>query len=111
MPLDGFEGRSESIAVDPKLATKIGAALTSPRSFASPDIAVSCIPVYGVRLTFHRVDNRVDVLICLECGTILTYREGKEVGGAFFEPTPKALIKALKELFPEDPAIQAIEER
>lgn len=109
-PLDEFEARSEPVKVDEATAKQLGKALTSSKSFDPPGLAVACIPIYGVQLVFQKGEDRVDVLICFECGTILTFHNKKKVKGALFERTPASLIAAMKKTFPEDKAMQSLKD-
>ncbi len=73
-------------------------------------VAKGCEPDYGVRIEFSQGDDKVDVLFCFGCSQLQIYRNGKSVSGEDFDPIEKKLIKIVQRIFPEDRAIQELDE-
>jgi hypothetical protein len=69
----------------------------------------SCLPDYGVRIQFQHEGDDIDVLLCFECATLAVYHNGKYAGGGNFDDISSELAAIIKELFPTDAAIQAID--
>jgi hypothetical protein len=87
-------------------AARLTELLTSPSSYAwDPESAKSCIPSFGVQVTFHRGRERVDVLLCLDCAILIVFGNGQQVGGAHFDPADEKIVLIIKKLFPEDEEI------
>lgn len=75
------------------------------------EVAKGCgFPVYGVRLSFYRGDERVDVYLCFRCSDLAVVREETAYAPADFSRGKRVLLNAVKELFPQDAEIQAIQE-
>ena len=68
----------------------------------------SCIPRDGVRVHFQVEKESVDMLICFECNLLVVNHDGTEVS-ANFDRAP-ALMREIRELFPNDPAIADLRE-
>jgi hypothetical protein len=113
-PKTGYE---ESLADYTSIAGPIDVPLDTATKLKSvlldPDYvykgAKSCVPDYGVRLEFIADNDRVDVLLCFECAILLVFHNGKLAGGADFDHADPQLAALVKPLFPDDPAIQALE--
>ncbi len=71
--------------------------------------AKGCEPDYGVRIQFQHDGDEVDVLLCFECDVLAVYHNGQDVGGEDFDNISSQLAAIVKELFPNDAAIQALE--
>jgi hypothetical protein len=95
------------IELPKEIAGEASAALVSPGTYMW-DAAKACVPVYGVKLSFIRGSERVDVLVCYECLILRVGRDGQAVGGGNFDYGEAALIKAAKAAFPGDAEIQAL---
>jgi hypothetical protein len=67
------------------------------------DYRKSCVPRYGVGITFVGPANRIDVLFCFECDILLT-------GGENFDDVRPILVRAVNVLFPRDAGIQKLRE-
>lgn len=72
------------------------------------DIAKGCAPDYGVRIEFQKGENRVDLLFCFGCSQVQAYKNGKSLSGGEFDPVEKQLAEIMKEIFPDDEAIQGL---
>lgn len=82
--------------------------LNSPRTYGF-DVAKECIPNYGVRLRFGDEGEAMDLNLCFECKMLAVVRDGKIVGREEdFDGGASKLTAICKELFPDDPEIQAI---
>lgn len=97
------------VVVPRDIAGRISDVLASPDSYFW-DAAKACEPTPGVRLSFRRADDRVDVLLCFECNILTVYRGGILTGGEDFDDVRPVLVRAAKVLFPEDEVIQTLEE-
>lgn len=102
--------RGAPFAAPPDIAQQISQALLDPDAYEWGD-AHLCDPAPGVRLTFHRGNDQVDFLLCFECGLLDTYFAGRFITSQSFDHSRDALATAMKELFPDDEQIQAIEPR
>lgn len=89
---------------------KVSAALVSPRSYYWGDKKKACKPVYGVKLSFFRGEDRIDVMLCFACRMLWLARNGVTTGGGNFDAIQPVLARAVKAAFPDDPLIQAIKE-
>jgi len=74
------------------------------------EVAKGCAPDYGVRIEFSKGGDKVNVLFCFGCSQLQVYRNGKSVKGEEFDPIEKKLIEITKRIFPDDKAIQALDE-
>jgi len=106
--LENYPTASGPVAVPAGRAVGLSSALTSPRSYLW-GVGKGCgQPTPGVRLSFVRGRDRVDVLLCFRCNILMIYRGGRYTGGGSFDPIREPLARSAKALFPDDPAIQAI---
>lgn len=101
---------SGPVSVPASVGSQVAAVLTSPRSYGWHFTAKACMPSYGVRLSFHRGNERVDVMLCFECDILWVLRNGVSTGGEDFEDVRPVLVRAVKTLFPNDPVIQSLDE-
>jgi hypothetical protein len=98
------------VAVKSKLAERLQATLLSPQTYMW-DAAKACgYPVYGVKLSFFRDGERVDVYFCFKCMVLRVVRDDQLLGGADFDHGKQVFVDTVKELFPQDAEIQAIRE-
>ncbi len=104
---DAFPVVSGPVDVPSVSVQRLTSALTSPESYLW-DVAKGCMPTYGVRLSFRRGGDRLDILLCMSCKMLLVVRDGVIVGGGNFDPIEPGLIEVVTALFPDDPAIQAL---
>lgn len=96
------------IELDEKQAAALAEIVTSPRTYEF-EVAPACEPIFGVRTTFVDGDTTVDIVYCFDCNLLTVYRNGKQVGDAYFAPGRKQLVAMMKELLPKDKAIQTLE--
>lgn len=90
-------------------AARLTELLTSPSSYEwDPEWAKSCIPSFGVQVTFHRGGERVDVLLCLDCAILMVFEEGDHVGTAHFDPADEQIVRLIQKMFPEDEEISQL---
>jgi hypothetical protein len=87
------------------IGANVSDALLSPNSYLW-DIAKSCIPTCGVKLSFVRNANRIDVLLCFECDILCISRDGRAIGYANFDNAREMFVRAAKQAFPDDEVIQ-----
>jgi hypothetical protein len=82
--------------------------LQSPRTYWF-DVSKECIPKYGVRVRFDDDGEALDINLCFECNMLAIVRDGKIVGSEDdFDGGAIKLTAICKELFPDDPEIQAL---
>jgi hypothetical protein len=98
---------SGPVTVPTKIATELSSAFTSGDAYGW-DYAKGCKPTYGVRLSFYRGGDQVDVLLCLNCKILIVARDGEFVGGEDFDPIWPIVVEAVTTIFPQDPAIQSL---
>ena len=97
------------VEVPAAIAAEVSKVLTSTDPHGVQE-ARGCTPRFGVRMTFRGAENRVDVLLCFECNLIAVNLNGSFVGGEAFDYIRPVLVRAVKSLFPDDDAIQALRE-
>ncbi len=95
------------VTVPGELSIALTSALASEESY-DWDKPRDCMPSYGLRLSFYRGRDRVDVLLCMNCETLLVIRNGEECGMGQFNPIRAIMVDAVKSLFPNDQVIQSL---
>ncbi|MBA3480316.1 MAG: hypothetical protein H0T51_00740 [Pirellulales bacterium] len=68
-------------------------------------------PVYGVKLSFYQAKDRLDVYLCFQCDVLTTARDGQVFGSEDFDNARHVLVKALKQVFPNDKVIEELSEQ
>lgn len=107
-PLE-YEVTSVPAVVPAKRAKKLAQALLSPQTYEW-ETAKACVPIYGVKISFFKGVERVDVFFCFACD-ILTVTSGDFVFGVEdFDHSRLLFVRTVKELFPDAPVIQGISE-
>lgn len=106
-PLD-FEVAAGSVAVPAEMAKELATTLLSADTYNWGVMKECGYPVYGVKLSFFRGNDRVDVFFCFQCGDLAVTRDDKKFGIGDFYHSKRSLVQAVKTLFPDDPEIQAI---
>jgi hypothetical protein len=89
------------------MAAEFAATLTDATSYRWNE-AKACEPDYGVRLQFERGEQTVDVLLCLECLILAVHVDGQPIGQGNFDNAAPRIIGLVKQIFPDDPKIQAL---
>jgi hypothetical protein len=84
-------------------------ALTDARSFGW-NYGKSCLPAPGVRMTFTKDNQSVDVLYCFACNILGVYSKNKFVGGEDFDTIRPTLVRSLQRLYPYNRLIQGLPE-
>jgi hypothetical protein len=97
-------------AVPEEMAKVLAESLLSPSTYRWWGMKECGYPVYGVKLSFFRGNDRVDVFFCFQCGDLAVTRDGKTFGAGDFYEMKRPFVKAVKKLFPNDAEIQAIRE-
>ena len=98
------------IDVSDELAQQTSKLLLDPDSYRF-NAAKGCEPIYGVRLSFAKDDQVTDVFFCFDCDILSVYFQGKPVGGEDFDDIRPQLVKIVKQVFPDDEAIQGLKEK
>lgn len=103
-----YETLSEPVELSQDQARRLKKILLDAGSYDF-EMSKGCMPEYGVRLRFRDAAGEiVDVLLCFQCHTLAVYDEEGDVGGEDFDRVSDELAGLMKELFPDDPAIQQI---
>lgn len=71
----------------------------------------SCIPRYGVRVSFFAGQDRVDVYLCFECAIMATCLNGEPAGENNFELAYRQLISDIRKIYPDDDGLAKLEAR
>ena len=98
------------IDVDKDIGKQTSKLLLDEKSYLW-DVAKGCEPIFGVRLQFTKGEQTADVFFCFECDILTIYFQGKPVGSEDFDPIRPQLVTIVKQLFPEDEAIQGLKAR
>jgi hypothetical protein len=106
-PLD-YEVASGPVAVPAKMARELATTLLSPDTYTWGTAKACGFPVYGVKLSFFRGPERVDVFFCFRCDDLTVTRDGKKLGAGDFSEAKRPFVEAVKALFPDDQEIQQI---
>lgn len=97
------------IKVEQPTSQQIVSLLSADKSF-DWNLGKGCIPIWGVRLSFYRGTDRLDVLLCFQCDILGVSLNGKELKFEDFDPVHAQLVKIVKVIFPDDPEIQKLSE-
>jgi hypothetical protein len=97
------------VAVNPSVAKQLGTVLSAHGAYGW-NFAKGCVPVWGVRLSFYRGTDRVDVLLCFECDILRVSLNGTNSGNEDFDPIRPHLLRVLREIFPDDQEIKTLPE-
>jgi len=108
--LADYRATSKPITVPNDMSQQLGAALASPDSYRWKTTK-GCIPRYGVRLSFSKGADRIDVYICFSCNILLVAQNGVTKGGEDFDDARPVFVRAAKKLFPDDMVIQQLPEQ
>lgn len=110
-----YEPMAEPVEVSDANARRLAAWLTAGSSYVGTfNSTKSCIPSYGVKLSFDRGDRHVEVWLCFECDIFSVYEpieyESSQAssGGGDFDLIHDELADIMQSLFPDDEAIQAL---
>jgi hypothetical protein len=106
-PLE-YQTTAGPVTVKSELAETLQEALLSPQTYRWWGVKECGYPVYGVKLSFFRGSERVDVYFCFKCSVLAVVRDEQVVGRADFDHGERVFIDAVKKLFPQDAEIQAI---
>ena len=107
-PLD-YEITSDPVRLPTAMASELAKTLLSSDTYSGA--AAACgPPIYGVKISFFRNAERVDVYFCFHCSVLRVVRDERVYGGADFGNAEQVFVKAVKTLFPNDVEIQAIRE-
>ena len=106
--LSDYETAAGPIEIADATATQLRTLLLDPSSY-DWETAKGCEPDYGVRIQFQHDTDEVDVLLCFACDILAVYHNGTIVGGEDFDEIRSQLVAIVKDLFPDDEAIQSLE--
>lgn len=106
-PLD-FEVAAGPVAVPAEMAKELATTLLSADTYYRGAMKACGYPVYGVKLSFFRGNDRVDVFFCFQCGDLAVTRNGTKFGVGDFYQSKRPFVQAVKALFPGDAEIQNI---
>lgn len=97
------------VKVDQKVVKQLVSALSARQSYGW-EYGKGCIPVWGVRLSFYRHNDRIDILLCFDCDILRVSLNGKPIEHEDFDPIRPQLVRAMKAIFPNDPVVQNLPE-
>lgn len=106
-PLE-YQAVAGPVAVKSDLAEMLQETLLSPQTYRWNAAKACGRPVYGVKLSFFRGSERVDVYFCFKCAVLRVVRDDQLLGGADFDHGERVFVDGVKELFPADAEIQRI---
>lgn len=106
--LSEYEMVAGPVDVSDAVATELRGLLFDPSSYDWAS-AKGGIPDYGVCIQFTHDASEVNVLFCFSCDILAVYYQGKLVEGVDFDKIRPQLVAIVKQLFPEDRGIQALE--
>ncbi len=104
-PNNNYDVIAGPVSVPENIVNELGTSLVSTQSYEW-DIAKGCMPQFGVRLSFQRESDQMDVYLCLDCQILSVMRNGSVTGGGNFDPMNATLVRVAKSLFPNDPEIK-----
>lgn len=107
-PLD-YDIASEPVRVSAVMARELATTLLSSDTYSGAASACGP-PLYGVKVSFFRDAERVDVYFCFHCSVMRVVRDERVHGGVDFGNAEQLFVQAVKALFPDDAEIQAIRE-
>ncbi len=97
------------IPIQREMANGIIRSLNDARNYGW-SMRKGCLPLPGVRMQFTRNGETADVLYCFECNILAIGVDDQLVGGEDFDMIRPQLVRALKQLFPENSVIQGLPE-
>lgn len=103
-----FQVVSSPVQVPHELAAALAERLTSPSSYRFSIVKECGYPDYGVKLSFTKDGQTVDVFLCFHCRDLAVVKDGVTIGEADFDRAAAELIAAAKKLFPDDEQIQQL---
>lgn len=106
-PLD-FKIAAGPAGVPADMAKELATTLLSTDTYSWGSDKACGYPVYGVKLSFFRGSERVDVYFCFKCSVLAVVRDEQVVGRADFDHGERVFVDAVKKFFPQDAEIQAI---
>ncbi len=97
------------VAVGKDTVKELTAVLAAPGSYLW-NMGKGCIPVRGVRFSFFRGDDRLEVLLCFNCDILGVRLNDGELQDQNFDRVRPQLMRIVKAIFPDDPVIQKLSE-
>lgn len=97
---------SGPLELKPELAKEFLALLLDPASYRKR--INECEPDPGIAIRYVHDESIWDVFLCLECDVVIVYRNDKLVASTEFQPAHDKFVGLMKELYPDDKAIQNI---
>jgi hypothetical protein len=110
IPPEEFQLAGDAVELPRGTAYELQQLLASPASyrFFSLIVAECGQPDYGVKFSFVREGEAVDVYVCFKCRELAVMRSDGTNGEADFTPSGSKLIAIVQELFPGDAEIMAL---
>jgi hypothetical protein len=102
-----YEASSGPSEVDVMTAQDLSAVVAAFDTYER-NSAKGCKPIYGLRTTFVRGKDEVDVVYCFACDIITVYLNGKRVGYGEFDPGHKQLVRLAQRMLPKDEEIKKL---
>jgi hypothetical protein len=102
-----FKKVGSGVTVPSNLAVQLAGILLDDRSYESPDVADSCIHVPDLVVTFSDAKKQLDAFFCLDCHVMIVEPGDRDY--LFKQGVPQRVIGIMKQIFPSDAAIQALQ--
>jgi hypothetical protein len=106
-PAHKYVPSTDAVAVDAVVASHaVELLLDEQLHRVTPEgVAKSCYPVWGVRLSFWKAKEKVDVYLCFMCEDVAVYWRGKQVPWANVRFVVRSLLDDALKIFPDYPAL------
>jgi hypothetical protein len=96
----GYQTKGDEIEVPVAAASPLSDLLLEPDSYEWYMKSI-CLPEFGVRMTWRRGRERIDLLVCFNCSKMLIYHDNQLVRGRDIEaPLRDRFLATTKSLFP-----------
>lgn len=94
------------IPVSKDLAAQLAKLLEDPRTYLRPGTSLKdCIPIPDVDIAFMRGNVEVDAYFCFECNVLVVAQVQSDI-----DRGRTAIVKVVKQIFPNDPQIQSLKD-
>jgi len=112
-PPHEYEPSTDAVLVDAEVGAHVVEVLLDPQlHWVIPKgAAKACFPVYGVRLSYLKADDHVDLYLCFLCDDVAVYANGKHVPYAQVQFAVEQLLGDVLKIFPDDPVLKHLSGR
>lgn len=110
LPLNDYRLQSAPILATAEQREEIKRLLLDPEGYIwEVDKGGECVDVPLMRLEFSRGEEKADVLLQCYCWNVLLYENGQLVRVEDFDHNMPGVVKILKQAFPQDGELQALQ--